>query len=135
MGRVIKVDSLKPNREYEKSMTHRFGVTDDTVAAEKITMTRGSIGPGKRTRAHYHVNAELAMFVLSGRVRCIFGMPGVETHEEIAEANSFIYVPRGEVHIFENLSQTESAEWIAAYGGVPSGEATGKFAVEPPLKS
>ena len=47
MGRVVKVDSLNPNTEYERSMTHRFGVTDDTVAAEKITMTRGSIGPGK----------------------------------------------------------------------------------------
>src|SRR2546421_8741607 len=84
MGRVIKVDSLKPNKEYEKSMTHRFGVTDDTVAAEKITMTRGSIGPGKRTRAHYHVNAELAMFVLSGRVCRFLCMAGGERPGEIA---------------------------------------------------
>ncbi len=134
MGKIVKLDAIRPNTDYEKSMTHRFGISDESVGARKITMTRGTIGPGKRTRAHYHVNAELAMYILSGRVRCVFGMPGVDAREEIVGPGCFIYVPLGEVHTFENLSATESAEWIAAYGGVGSGDATGKFAVEPPLK-
>jgi mannose-6-phosphate isomerase-like protein (cupin superfamily) len=58
----------------------------------------------------------------------------VEGEEESYDLvpGTFIFIPRGVIHIIENTGD-EEIESIACYGNVGSGEETGKFYCEGPL--
>ena len=61
----------------------------------------------------------------------IFLGPDPELKEGIAETGDFIFVPKGVIHGFMNLSKTEPAEIVAAYGGVGHKKEAGTFYLEP----
>jgi uncharacterized RmlC-like cupin family protein len=64
------------------------------------------------------------MYILRGKVKMISGT-GDGRNEYIVEPGDFIYIPRMEVHGIVNCSESEPAEWIFMYGGVPNKEAAG----------
>ena len=119
-------------KDYEKQLDHHFGISKESCGSENITMSFVRIAPGHRSRAHYHINGELAQYFIKGKGRYIVGY-GTED-EEVHEfgPGCFIYIPRGVIHVIENTG-TEDIESIAAYP-CPSGEATGKFFCEMPLE-
>lgn len=122
----VKVDS-----DYEVQLEHSFGVSKESCGSEGLTMSFVRIKPGHRGRAHYHINAELAQYFIKGKGRYIIGYGTDEQEDYEFGPGTFIYVPRGVIHVIENTGD-EDIESIAAYNCC-SGEATGKFYCEMPL--
>jgi uncharacterized RmlC-like cupin family protein len=56
------------------------------------------------------------MYILKGCLRFFFG-PDHLQQEAIVEPGDFVFIPQGEIYGLENLSDTESAELVATYGG------------------
>ena len=71
------------------------------------------------------------MYVLKGRLK-MFAGPDHEMKEDIVEAGEFFFVPAGEIHGLMNMSETEAAEIVSAYGGAGSFQEAQTVFVEPP---
>ena len=132
-AKVIYMDSgeLPANKDYEVQLDHHFGISKDSCGSEHITMSFVRQKPGNRSRAHYHINSELAQYFIKGTGRYIVGV-GTEDEQEFAlRPGTFIYIPRGVIHVIENTGDCD-LESVAAYS-CNSGDATGKFFSEMPL--
>jgi len=116
--------------EYEPPLKIGWGVWSETVEKPGMTMSHVVIPPNARNQRHYHVNCDAAMHVLKGRLKIFLG-PDPELKEGIAEEGDFIFIPKGMIHGFMNLSDSESAEIINCYGGVSHKKAAGTFYIEP----
>jgi len=122
--KIIDTEKVPVDSEYEKGFDIRFGVNDATCDAKKIVTGRTFLPPGGRNEPHYHTNSEAVMYIMEGNIRVTAGTGDRKT-EYIVGPGSFIYVPQGEVHGIVNCSDSESAEWIFMYPGVPNKEAAG----------
>ena len=125
MSKVIEADALPKDLKYEPPLKIEFGVNSDTCRAERIVMGRTVIPPGKKNAPHLHRNCEASMYVISGKMRAWTGPTPDRLTPQDVPAGYFCYVPKGEIHGIENLSQTEPVVLIFAYGGVPNKEAAG----------
>lgn len=121
---IINTETIPTDTEYEKGFGIRIGVNDKTCGAQKITAGRTFLAAGGRNEPHYHTNAEAVMYIIRGKIRVIEGV-GEEKTEYVVGPGNFIYVPPMEVHGIVNCSDSESAEWIFMYAGVPNKEAAG----------
>ncbi len=133
-AKVFYMDTgeVSANKSYELQLDHHFGITRENCGSENLTMSLVRIGPGHRSRAHYHINSALAQYFISGHGRYIIGVGTGEEQVFDLRPGTFIYIPRGVIHVIENTG-TEVIESIAAYS-VGSGEETGKFFCEPELE-
>jgi uncharacterized RmlC-like cupin family protein len=129
MATIIQPDEIVPDLNYEKGLDIRIGINDATCGSRELTMGYTIIPPGVRNPAHFHPNAEAGLYILSGQLNVFVGEKREHT---VVRAGSFIHVPKGEIHGIENVSQTESATLIFAYGNVPNKEASGTTFVEEP---
>jgi uncharacterized RmlC-like cupin family protein len=129
MAVVIPRRQVPPDLEYEKGLAIQFGVSDATCGSTELTMGFTVVPPGVRNPAHHHPNAEAGMYILKGRLRVYIGEDREETE---VEEGTFIFVSKGEIHGLENLSKTEPAMLVFAYGNVPNKEASGTTFVEEP---
>jgi uncharacterized RmlC-like cupin family protein len=107
-----------------------YGIDSSTVGNPKMTMQYSVVPPKARNQRHYHVTCDAGMYILKGRLRMFFG-PDHAQQEAIAEPGDFVFIPQGEIHGLENLSDTEPAELIACYGGVGSKEEAQVIFMEP----
>lgn len=129
MASIIPRPEVEPDLEYEKGLEIQFGINDATCGARELTMGFTVVPPGVRNPAHFHQNAEAGLFILSGQLKIYLG----ETREvRIVGPETFLHVPKGEIHGLENMSKTEPATLIFAYGNVPSKEIAGTTFVEDP---
>lgn len=129
MARIIKVDEVPTDREYEPPLNISFGVNKHTVGSKRIVMGYTVVPPSGRNQRHYHANSEASMFILKGRLKVFIGE---EKEEYEVGPNTFIYVSRGEIHGLQNLSDTENAVLVFSYGGVPTKEDAGTTYIEEP---
>ncbi len=125
MAQVVKADELPKDLTYEPPLKIEFGVNSVTVGSRRITMGRTVIPAGTRNQPHIHLNCEVSMYVISGRMRAWTGADPAKLTPHEVRAGHFCYVPRGEIHGVENMSDTEPVVLIFAYGGVPNKEAAG----------
>ena len=125
MAKKVKADELPKDVHYEPPLKIEFGVNNHTVGAQRITSGRTYVPPGARNVPHIHDHAEASIYVMQGGIRELHGPEGGPYVEEDVPAGHFLYVPAGEVHGIDNLSDTEPAWLIFAYGGVPNKEAAG----------
>ncbi len=128
MSKVVEADALPKDLTYEPPLKIEFGVNSGTVGARAITMGRTVIPPGTKNQPHIHLNCEASMYVISGRMRAWTGSDPAHLRPEEVPAGHFCYVPTGEIHGVENMSDTEPVVLIFAYGGVPNKEAAGTVA-------
>jgi uncharacterized RmlC-like cupin family protein len=131
-SKIIKLSDVDATGKYVPGARHRFGLSTTTRGARGACLVRVTLPPGHQSRAHFHVNAETFNYVLSVRVRVIVGAPGMETVDEVVGGDTFIYWDAGEIHESIDVSDTEPVETLGGYS-VGSGEASGKFHVEPPV--
>jgi uncharacterized RmlC-like cupin family protein len=75
-------------------------------------MAIATVPPGRCSMAHYHVNCESAIYVVSGSGTFLSG-PKLET-EEMISAGDFIFVPPDANHQPVNTSDTENLVLIVA---------------------
>ena len=84
---------------------YKSGLSAKNVGAKKLSMNCATIPPGGVAYAHIHVDFEVMLYILSGRVRHEFG-PALE-HTLENEAGDFIFIEPGVPHEVFNMSDTE----------------------------
>ena len=113
----IKV--VRPNERYSGvvqsgSMAREAGVAPETTGATSIWSGYVTTPPGMVSAVHHHGDCETAIFVVKGRARFRFGEK--LEHDVEVSAGDFLFVPPFEVHMEENLSETEPCELIVSRG-------------------
>ena len=86
---------IKPRERYTEissgDMTRVAGVSKETTNSNNIHLAIATIPPGKSSSAHYHINCESAIYVLSGEGIFVAGEK-LDKHNIINEGD-FIYDP------------------------------------------
>ena len=91
---------------------YKVGLSAKNVAARKLSMNVATIPPGGVAFAHVHVDFEVMLYILEGRVRHEYG-PGLELTVD-NEAGDFIFIEPGVPHEVRNLSDTEPVVAVVA---------------------
>jgi uncharacterized RmlC-like cupin family protein len=91
---------------------YRSGLSARNVGARKLSMNVATIPPGGVAAAHIHVDFEVMLYILAGRVRHEYG-PALEQTLENA-AGDFIFIEPGIPHEVFNMSDTEPVVAVVA---------------------
>jgi uncharacterized RmlC-like cupin family protein len=91
---------------------YKSGLSSKNVAAKALSMNVATIPPGGVAAAHIHVDFEVMLYILQGRVRHEYG-PALEQSVE-NEAGDFIFIEPGVPHEVFNLSDTEPVIAVVA---------------------
>ena len=94
------------------NIRYKVGMSSKNVGAKKLSMNVATIPPGGVAFAHIHVDFELMLYILQGRVRHEYG-PGL-TQVVDNEAGDFIFIEPGVPHEVFNLSETEPVVAVVA---------------------
>jgi uncharacterized RmlC-like cupin family protein len=84
---------------------YKQGMSAKNVGTTRLSANIATIPPGGVAYAHIHVDFEVILYILEGRVRHEFG-PGLKQVVE-NEAGDFIYIKPGVPHEVFNASATE----------------------------
>jgi uncharacterized RmlC-like cupin family protein len=95
-------------------MAREAGISAETAGVRTIWSGYVRTPAGTASGVHHHGDCETAIYVLSGHVRFRFG-PRLEESVD-AQAGDFVYVPPNQIHMEENLSETEPVELIVSRG-------------------
>jgi uncharacterized RmlC-like cupin family protein len=82
------------------------------VPARKLSMNVATIPPGGVAYAHIHVDFEVMLYILEGRVRHEYG-PGLKQTVE-NQAGDFIFIEPGVPHEVFNVSDTDPVVAVVA---------------------
>lgn len=91
---------------------YKTGLSAKNVGARKLSMNVAKIPPGGVAYAHIHVDFEVMLYILEGRVRHEYG-PGLSLSIE-NEAGDFIFIEPGVPHEVCNMSETEPVVAVVA---------------------
>jgi uncharacterized RmlC-like cupin family protein len=91
---------------------YKLGMSAKNVGARKLSMNVATIPPGGIARAHIHVDFEVMLYILQGRVRHEYG-PRLEKAID-NQAGDFIYIEPGVPHEVFNLSDREPVVAVVA---------------------
>jgi len=91
---------------------YKTGLSAKNVAAQSLSMNVATIPPSGVAAAHIHVDFEVMLYILQGRVRHEYG-PGL-AHSVDNEAGDFIFIEPGVPHEVFNLSDTEPVVAVVA---------------------
>jgi uncharacterized RmlC-like cupin family protein len=125
----IYPNQVVTNLKFEKGINIDYGITDEICGSKSLIMGHTTIPAGSRNQRHYHINAETGWFVLKGRLLILMG-EGENYREEEIGPGCFSHNAKLDVHGFANLSETEDAEVVFAYSGVPNINQSGTVFVE-----
>ena len=91
---------------------YRAGMSAKNVGARHLSMNVATIPPGGVAYAHIHVDFEVMLYILEGRVRHEYGEGLSQTVEN--QAGDFIFIEPGVPHEVFNLSTTEPVVAVVA---------------------
>lgn len=91
---------------------YKTGLSAQNVGAKQLSMNVATIPPGGVAFAHIHVDFEVMLYILEGRVRHEFG-EGLE-HSVENSAGDFIFIEPGIPHEVCNISSTEPVVAVVA---------------------
>ncbi|MGQ0640668.1 MAG: cupin domain-containing protein [Gemmatimonadaceae bacterium] len=91
---------------------YQVGLSAKNVPAQKLSMNVATIPPGGVAYAHIHVDFEVMLYILSGRVRHEFGEGCRHTLENAA--GDFIFIAPGVPHEVFNVSDDEPVVAVVA---------------------
>ena len=94
------------------NIRYKVGLSAKNVGAKRLSMNVATIPPGGVAFAHIHVDFELMLYILQGRVRHEYG-PGLLLSVE-NQAGDFIFIEPGVPHEVFNLSDTEPVVAVVA---------------------
>ena len=110
---------------------YRTGMSAKNVGSRQLSMNVATIPPGGVAFAHIHVDFEVMLFILQGRVRHEYGEGLKQVVEN--EAGDFIFIEPGVPHEVFNASDTDPVVAVVARSDasewehiVPYDRATGK---------
>jgi len=91
---------------------YKSGMWAENVGSRALSMNVATIPPGGVARAHVHIDFEVMLYIVAGRVRHEFG-PRLERVLE-NEAGDFIFIEPGVPHEVFNVSDTEPVVAVVA---------------------
>jgi uncharacterized RmlC-like cupin family protein len=91
---------------------YKSGLSAKNVGARKLSMNVATIPPGGVAYAHIHVDFEVMLYILAGRVRHEYG-PQLE-HVLENEAGDFIFIEPGVPHEVFNMSNVDPVVAVVA---------------------
>ncbi len=91
---------------------YKTGLSGKNVGARKLSMNVATIPPGGVAYAHIHVDFEVMLYILEGKVRHEYG-PDLSIKVE-NEAGDFIFIEPGVPHEVCNMSDTEEVVAVVA---------------------
>jgi uncharacterized RmlC-like cupin family protein len=91
---------------------YKPGLSSKNTPATKLSMNVATIPPGGVAYAHIHVDFDVMLYILEGRVRHEYG-PGLKQVIE-NQAGDFIYIEPGVPHEVFNMSDTEPVVAVVA---------------------
>ena len=91
---------------------YKVGMSAKNVGARALSMNVATIPPGGVAYAHVHVDFEVMLYILQGRVRHEYG-PGLTQSVE-NEAGDFIFIEPGVPHEVFNASDREPVVAVVA---------------------
>lgn len=91
---------------------YKAGLSGKNVPAKKLSMNVATIPPGGVAFAHIHVDFEVMLYILEGRVRHEFGDGLTQVIEN--GAGDFIFIEPGVPHEVFNMSDTEPVRAVVA---------------------
>jgi uncharacterized RmlC-like cupin family protein len=94
------------------NIRYKSGLSAKNVGSKKLSMNVATVPPGGIAYAHIHVDFEVMLYILSGRVRHEYG-PALEYSIE-NEAGDFIFIEPGVPHEVFNLSDVEPVVAVVA---------------------
>ena len=94
------------------NIRYKVGLSSKNVGAKKLSMNVATIPPGGVAFAHIHVDFEVMLYILEGRVRHEYG-PGLKNVVD-NQAGDFIFIEPGVPHEVFNLSTTEPVVAVVA---------------------
>jgi uncharacterized RmlC-like cupin family protein len=94
------------------NIQYKTGLSAKNVGAKKLSMNVATVPPGGVARAHIHVDFEVMLYILQGRVRHEYGQGCRKVIDN--EAGDFIFIEPGIPHEVFNLSDTEPVVAVVA---------------------
>lgn len=91
---------------------YKVGLSGKNVNARKLSMNVATIPPGGVAFAHVHVDFEVMLYIMQGRVRHEYG-PGLEKVVD-NQAGDLIFIEPGVPHEVRNLSEHEPVVAVVA---------------------
>jgi len=91
---------------------YKTGLSGKNVGARKLSMNVATIPPGGVAYAHIHVDFEVMLYILEGKVRHEYG-PELSMSVD-NKAGDFIFIEPGIPHEVCNLSETEPVVAVVA---------------------
>jgi len=94
----------------KQNLPYFVGISNLTASSKSISMNMVVIPPGACAEPHYHEIFESGIYLLTGRVKTLYG-DNLE-QSVINEAGDFIFIPPDLLHQPFNLSKTQEARAI-----------------------
>lgn len=94
------------------NIQYRAGLSAKNTPARKLSMNVATIPPGGVAYAHIHVDFDVMLYILHGRVRHEYGAGLRQSIEN--QAGDFIYIEPGVPHEVFNISDTEPVVAVVA---------------------
>jgi uncharacterized RmlC-like cupin family protein len=91
---------------------YKTGLSGKNVGAKKLSMNVAMIPPGGVAYAHIHVDFEVMLYILEGRVRHEYGPDLSKSIDNMA--GDFIFIEPGVPHEVCNLSDSEPVIAVVA---------------------
>jgi uncharacterized RmlC-like cupin family protein len=91
---------------------YKAGLSGKNVGARQLSMNVATIPPGGVAYAHIHVDFEVMLYILEGRVRHEYGEGLTNTVENVA--GDFIFIEPGVPHEVCNMSDTDPVVAVVA---------------------
>ena len=108
----ISVIRASSNCRSWNNIQYKPGMSARNVGSKNLSMNVATIPPGGVAFAHIHVDFEVMLYILEGRVRHEFG-PGLKKTVE-NQAGDFIFIEPGLPHEVFNMSDTEPVVAVVA---------------------
>ena len=99
------------SREWN-GIRYKLGLSSRNVGSKQLSMNVAVVPPGAVAFAHIHVDFEVMLYILEGRVRHEYGPDLMFTVDH--EAGDFIFIEPGVPHEVLNLSTTEPVVAVVA---------------------
>jgi len=90
---------------------YKTGMSEKNVGSKLLSMNVATVAPGAVAFAHIHVEFELMLYILQGKVRHEYGPDLVHSVEN--EAGDFIFIEPGVPHEVINIGDEEVVAVVA----------------------
>ena len=110
-GGILCIRNPENDRDWN-GIRYKTGMSAKNVGAKRLSMNLAIVPPGAGAYAHSHINFEVMLYILEGRVRHEYGMDLEKALDN--QAGDFIFIRPGVPHEVINLSDTEPVVAVVA---------------------